>query len=294
MLTASLCGLACVLSLPPSKATEMATPAPVAALAALLCANCDEAEPAFACRDCPACLTPACTACSIALHKPHRTRRHRLRMTERQRQRQLQRQSQLSSNTEEESEAAATEGHGFCDACIKRIDDGADDSSNSSSGRIVMPRLAVLECEGCTPASGIGGNVSLCMTCDQSVHQSLCCDAHTRLFFSEDDDEDDDRSEEGQAVRAAAALASCQQNSFVLAGTELRLKHQDSMPSYAGRIWPGSMMLARYCEQKERQQPGFWKDKKILELGCGCKSLPARPHTALCNLRSSKLACKCT
>jgi predicted nicotinamide N-methyase len=139
-------------------------------------------------------------------------------------------------------------GHGFCSHC-----QSLDRSPNQTN-------LAVLECEGCEPIVSGGQKIlkSLCLDCDLLVHQSLDSDAHIRLTF-------EDTNQKMQTVEL-----------FPLAGCSgLQISHMDAMESYAGRIWPGSMMLARYLEQIDRDAPGIFQGKRMIELGCGCAAIPS-------------------
>lgn len=216
------------------------------------CANCDESLSAtlrYACSDCPSEQSPACAACSRALHRPARTRRHRLRL--------LHPQGDVAARAavaacrrgggggdDDEQAEVALAGRGFCDECLRCA------AADPATAAAVPVPLAELECQQCGAASG------LCMSCDSVVHRSLERDAHTRQFF------DETGGEEAPPQRAHFSLAG---------QCGLALLHRDAMPSYAGRIWPGSMMLARYCEQMERDEPGCWSGKRIVELGCGCQ-----------------------
>ena len=213
------------------------------------CANCDESLASslrYACSDCPSDQSPACGPCSRALHRPARTRRHRLRLQHPQGDaaaRAAVAACRRGGGDDDEQTEVALAGRGFCDECA-----GADPAA------VVSVPLAELECQQC------GASTGLCMSCDSVLHRSLERDAHTRQYF------DDDATE-----------VPPQRAHFSLAGQcGLALLHRDAMPSYAGRIWPGSMMLARYCEQKERDEPGYWSGKKIIELGCGCEFVAQR------------------
>jgi predicted nicotinamide N-methyase len=217
-----------------------------------LCANCDCALAphfSFSCADCDADSTPCCIECSVQLHQPAKRSRHQL--------------TRRSTEQLPAGDPQRDEGHGFCSSCVQR--------SSQSGGAQLSPlkiQLAVLECEGCATEGGRQPK-SLCLDCDQLVHQSLDADAHTRLTFT-------------------AAAPARQTGLFTLGGVEnLRIMHADRMESYAGRIWPGSLLLSRYCEQWVREEgDSVVRGKKIIELGCGCAAIP----TITCMLLGAKEA----
>ena len=143
-------------------------------------------------------------------------------------------------------------GQGFCVHCVE-FAAGAEAADTNSSRTI---HLAQLECEDCQPPKGSTCLKQLCHDCDQLIHQTIDADEHTRLILDESDDETELQQFE----------------LFPIAGISgLHIHHHDEMESYAGRVWPGSMMLARYCEKMDQDTPGIFNHKRILELGCGCQ-----------------------
>ncbi|MCB1137912.1 MAG: methyltransferase [Leptospiraceae bacterium] len=45
-------------------------------------------------------------------------------------------------------------------------------------------------------------------------------------------------------------------------------KYREEIP-YWCIVWPGSRMLARFALDENQKKPGLWKNRKVLELGCG-------------------------
>ncbi|KAK9818643.1 hypothetical protein WJX74_007532 [Apatococcus lobatus] len=43
----------------------------------------------------------------------------------------------------------------------------------------------------------------------------------------------------------------------------------DQQKGIAFQLWPSSLLLCKYAEALHAQHPGYWKGKKVLELGCG-------------------------